>query len=115
MNNVLEYKGYFTKIEYSAEDGVLHGKIEGIRDLVNFEGENASEIEKEFHAAVEDYLACCKETNTTPEKPFKGVFNVRLSPEKHRMAALWAAKEGVTLNQFICEAVDEKIEHTYIR
>ena len=48
MNNILEYKGYYTKVLYSAEDQVLYGKIEGIKDLVNFECENLGEVEQEF-------------------------------------------------------------------
>jgi hypothetical protein len=57
MSNILRYKGYFTKINYSAEDKVLHGKIEGINDLVTFESNNANQIEQEFHKAVDDYLS----------------------------------------------------------
>ena len=109
MKNVIEYKGYFSKVEYSIEDRVLHGRIEGITDLVNFECENASEVEDAFKEAVDDYLAFCEDTGAAPEKPFKGVFNVRLTPAKHRQAAIEAANEGVTLNQFICMAVDEKL------
>ena len=54
MKNILQYKGYFTKIEYSVEDRLLYGKIEGIKDLVNFESENVEEIEQEFKNAVDD-------------------------------------------------------------
>lgn len=57
MENTLRYKGYFTNIQYSSEDRVFHGKIEGIDDLVTFESESAADIESEFHAAVDDYLA----------------------------------------------------------
>ena len=109
MKNVLEYKGYFTKVEYSAEDHVLYGKIEGISDLITYECENAKKVEKAFHEAVEDYLNFCKDTHTEPEKPYKGVFNVRLTPEKHKLAAMEAAVEGITLNQFIARAVDAKL------
>ena len=56
MKNVLEYKGYYTKINFSVEDKVLFGKIEGINDLVNFESESIDEIENEFHVAVDDYF-----------------------------------------------------------
>ena len=56
MENTLQYKGYFTNIAYSAEDMIFYGKIEGIDDLVTFESESPLEIEKEFHAAVDDYL-----------------------------------------------------------
>ena len=61
MKNVLEYKGYHAKIEYDAESKLLRGRIEGINDYVDFEAEDASSIEKEFHSAVDDYLVFCKE------------------------------------------------------
>ena len=32
MNNMMEYKGYHTKIEFDAESMTLRGKIEGIND-----------------------------------------------------------------------------------
>lgn len=105
MNNILEYKGYYTKIEYSVEDQVLYGKIEGIKDLVNFECENLTDVEKEFQDAVDDYLAFCEDLGQSPEKPYKGVFNVRVSPELHRKAAIAADKKGETLNAFVTDAI----------
>ena len=60
-DNTLEYKGYRTKVEYCAEGKVLYGKIEEIKDLVNFESDSVDRIEKEFHSAVDDYLALCEE------------------------------------------------------
>lgn len=56
MNNILEYKGYTTKIKYSSDDNVYYGKIEGIEDFVNFESDSVENIETEFHRAVNDYL-----------------------------------------------------------
>ena len=56
MKSILEYKGYHTKIEFDAESLVLRGKIEGIKDLVDFESVDIMGIEKEFHTAVDDYL-----------------------------------------------------------
>lgn len=78
--NILEYKGYHTKIEFDSEELVLRGKIEGINDLVNFECENIQDIEKEFHEAVDDYLEFCKEVG----KEYKGSFNVRINPQLHK-------------------------------
>ena len=60
MRHVLEYKGYYTKVEYSIEDKLLHGKIEGINDLVNFECSSADQVEEKFHEAVDDYLLFCR-------------------------------------------------------
>lgn len=36
MNNLLHYKGYSAKPEFSSDDAVFYGKILGISDLVNF-------------------------------------------------------------------------------
>ena len=105
MNNTIEYKGYYSNVEYSAKDGVLHGKIEGINDLVTFETENASDIEKEFQAAVDDYISFCKQVGKEPEKTYRGSFNVRVKPELHRAVASIAIKKGISLNQAVEQAL----------
>lgn len=107
MKNVLEYKGYFAKIEYSADDMVLCGKIEGIRDLVNFESSDPSLIEFEFHSAVDDYLELCEELGVSPDKAYSGTFNVRVKPETHRAAAMTAEKRGLSLNQLVSQAIED--------
>ena len=99
--NILRYKGYMTMIEFSAEDGLLFGKIEGIGDLVNFMGESVKEIEQAFHDAVDDYLDFCREMEKEPEKPYRGSFNIRISPNLHRAAAVRARESGVSLNRFV--------------
>ena len=107
--NILQYKGYTTEVHYSAEDGVLFGKIEGIGDLVNFESDTLGDVEAQFHAAVDDYLAFCKDTGTEPEKPCSGVFQVRISPETHRLAQREAKIHGKTLNRFVTEAIENAL------
>lgn len=107
--NIIEYKGYHTRVECSLEDGVLFGRIEGIRDLVTFECESITEAELEFHKAVDDYLEFCTEVGKEPEKEYKGQFNIRIDPELHRAAAVAAFKEGVSLNSFVAQAIREKL------
>ena len=68
VSNILYYKGYYGKIEYSAEDKVIYGKIMGIHSLISFESESAADIETEFHNAVDDYLSYCEEEGIEPEK-----------------------------------------------
>ena len=95
-NNVLEYKGYHTKVEFDSEELVLRGKIEGINDLVDFECEDSKEVEREFHEAVDDYLEFCKEVGKEPDKEYKGTFNVRIAPALHKRLANAAMKYGDT-------------------
>ena len=107
MENTLYYKNYYTNVSYSAEDKILYGKIEGINDLVTFESESAETIEKEFHSAVDVYLAFCEEVGKEPEKVYKGSFNVRIAPELHKALAEYAARNGLSLNQATATAIEK--------
>lgn len=108
-NNVLEYKGYHTKVEFDSEALVLRGKIEGIHDLVNFECENMKDVVKEFHEAVDDYLEFCKEVGKEPDKEYKGTFNVRINPELHKKLAMVSIKNGDSLNSSVEKAIQEYV------
>ena len=108
--NVLKYKGYSAIVEYSAEDQILHGKIDGIRDLVNFSSESAAEIEKEFQTAVDGYLAFCAEIGKTPDREYSGTFNVRIKPETHKQIANRAAHEGRSLNAEVEKAIENYLK-----
>ena len=106
-SNILEYKGYHTKIEFDMETCTLRGKIEGINDLVNFESSDTSKIEKEFHDAVDDYLEFCEEVGKDPDKEYRGVFNVRINPELHKKLALKAYENEESLNATVEKAIQE--------
>ena len=109
MKNTIEYKGYIGSVEFSEKDGVFFGKVQGIKSLISYEGTNAVELVEDFHGAVDEYLAMCKEENVEPEIAYKGSFNVRLSGDLHRRAALYAMSHQQTLNSFIEEAVRSKL------
>ena len=106
--NMMEYKGYLGTVEYSPEDHCLYGKLAYIRDLVNFEADNVADLEQEFRQAVDDYLEDCAALDKTPDKPCKGSFNVRTTPELHKAAVI--ASGSSSLNAFVSEAIKEKIE-----
>lgn len=59
--NTLTCKDFIGTVNFSEEDGVFFGKIEGIDGLVNFEGESVNELTSAFHEAVDDYIANCEE------------------------------------------------------
>jgi len=109
MSNILEHKGYIGRVEFSAEDKVFHGKIEFINDLVTFEATSVEALEKEFKAAVDDYIETCKELDIKPQKSFKGTFNVRIAPELHKEAAFQAAKRNLSLNRLVEEALKHEL------
>jgi len=105
MANTLEYKGYMAKVDYSVEDHVLFGKIEGICDLVTFESESIGDIESEFQKSVDGYLAFCEKKGKQPDKAYSGTFNVRISRQLHREVAARAVRDGDSLNRAVENAI----------
>lgn len=111
-NDILTYKGYSTRVLYSVEDRILYGKIEGIADLINFESDTPDGVEAAFHEAVDDYLAFCEEIGQEPDKEYKGTFNVRIDPKLHKEIDRAAHAEGISMNQYIANALTRYVEKT---
>ena len=109
MKDVLVYKDYIGSVHFNANDEVFFGKIEGIEDLVSFEGDSVIELKKGFEEAVDDYLEICKENGKKTDKSYKGSFNVRIAPDIHKKATRLALMKGMSLNQFIQKAVEEVV------
>lgn len=109
MKDLLTYKDFTGSVHFSAADKVFHGKLEGIEDLVTFEGQSVAELTTAFHEAVEDYIELCKKVGKEPVKTCKGKFNVRVSFDLHRKAAEKATRLGISLNQLVQRALDDKV------
>lgn len=109
MSKMMEYNGYHAQIEYDSDDEIFVGKVFGIVDSLNFHGTSVAELEEMFHQSIDNYLRMCKDAGKTPDKEFKGSFNIRISPELHRGLSLQAAQEGVTLNQYVLRALENSL------
>jgi predicted HicB family RNase H-like nuclease len=58
--DVMEYEGYFARVEFDAEDGIFVGHLAGIAEVVSFRAETIAELKEAFHAAVDDYRRLAK-------------------------------------------------------
>lgn len=112
MTDFLMYRDFIGSVHFTSEDGVFFGKIEGVNDLVTFEGNSVEELVTAFHEAVEDYIALCQDAGKQPRKSYKGSFNIRTTPEIHRKAAELATRRGVSLNQLVQTALKKEVEAT---
>ena len=106
---VISYKEYIATISFAAEDDVFYGKIEGISDLISFEGRSVDELKQGFKTAVDDYLESCESTGKTPEKSFKGSFNIRMSAELHKKAFETAKYRRISLNKLVQQALEKEV------
>ncbi|GHV62766.1 DNA repair protein HhH-GPD [Spirochaetia bacterium] len=115
MKDVLIYKDYISSVHFNAEDEVFYGKIEGIDDLVLFEGNTVGELKQAFEDSIDDYIQTCKKYNKDIEKSYKGSFNVRINPDLHKKVTRAAIKMGLSLNQFMQKAVEDELNHIEVR
>ncbi len=116
--NIIKYKGYEGTAEIDMEKQICRGKILFINDLITYEAKTPVDLENEFKATVDDYIETCEDLGREPQKPMKGVFNVRISPDLHKKAVVSAMKEGIKLNSLVGKAIElyvngsQKIEQT---
>jgi predicted HicB family RNase H-like nuclease len=106
--SALRYGDYQGAVTY--EDGRLVIQILHIEDTITTECDSASQAPAAFEELVKDYLATCEQVGKEPSKPFKGSFNVRVSPVLHKAAAMAAAEQGESLNSYVGRALECLIE-----
>ena len=109
-NNVLVYKGYYGSIEFSLEDNCLFGSLIGLENgAMTYEGDTINELKTRFEETVDIYLEHCQECGIAPQKPFSGLFSIRLNPSLHQMIAIKAKEKGISVNRFIKQAVEHEL------
>lgn len=59
MGNKLSHKGFIGSVNFNPDDRILYGKIEGINDLVTFEGTTVGGLEEAFKYMVEKHIQDC--------------------------------------------------------
>ena len=69
------YKGYVGEVKIDPDDGVLVGRVLGIRDVVIFEGSTFEEAELEFQNSVDDYLSFCQELGRSASGTFEALLS----------------------------------------
>jgi predicted HicB family RNase H-like nuclease len=110
----LEYKGYNGSIEYSKEDNCFFGKVLGMpNNLISYEGNTADELCTDFKEAIETYLDYCKDRGIKPKKSYSGTLNIRIPSEIHGQIAMYAESHGTTINAFIRDSIERRLEHAY--
>ena len=102
---MMEYKGYFAKVEFDDDANIFHGEIINLRDVITFEGSSVEELHHAFQDSIDDYLDFCASRGEDPEKPYSGKFVVRVEPALHKTITLEARKEGKSLNAWVNDAL----------
>lgn len=104
--DILKYGDYEGTAELDMARQVCRGKILFINDLVTYEAASPADLQREFEAAVDDYIETCAVLGRKPQKPVKGLFQVRVPPSMHKAGVLRAMADNVRLNEVVVRALD---------
>lgn len=104
---MLKYKGYTGNVEYDDKAKIFHGEILDTKDVITFQGESVSQIEKAFRESIDGYLDFCKARGEEPDKPFSGKFILSIPSDLHHGAYLKARRKGKSLNSWILDVLKD--------
>ena len=101
----MKHRGYTARIDYDAENNILVGEVVGMKDTLRFHGASVDELRADFEFAVDHYLASCAAEGVKPGRQASGRLLIRIPPETHAAAAIAAAGESMSLNEWISQAL----------
>ncbi len=106
---MMEYKGYIGEVSFDSDAHIFYGEVINTRDVITFQGKSVEDLEKAFQESIDDYITWCTEEGVSPEKPYSGRFNLRISPELHKEVAITAKKLKMSINNFVEKAVVDEL------
>ena len=106
---MLRYKGYTGLVEYDTDGKIFTGEVIGLRSVITFQGRTPEELENSFRESIELFLEMCRDNGIEPKKPYSRRFNIRLTPELHRILVIKAAEERKSLNELVVETMQKSI------
>ena len=65
---LVEIEGYRARIERDRE-GVLHGRVIEIHEVITFKATTQRNVEPKFARALQAYFTRCEQNGVKPEKP----------------------------------------------
>lgn len=100
--------GYKAVILYDPEIDMFRGEFVGLNGGADFYAKDADSLRQEGKISLEVFLRMCEEDGVPPKKP-QGKFALRLDPETYYDASVAAAADGVSLNQWIAQAIKDAV------
>lgn len=107
MNNLMIIDGQRAVIQYDPDIELFRGEFINLSGGADFYAADVAGLKAEGSKSLKSYLDMCAEKGVEPYKTYSGKFNVRIPPQLHAAVTAAAAAEGVSLNEWVVEAVTE--------
>jgi len=108
LEKLMRYKDYYAIIEFDGSADAFHGRVIGVRDVIDFYGRTPDELRKELKNSVEEYLAWCAEEGVAPQKTWLGKLTIRPDEDLRRRLVMAATAERKSVNAYVTEVLDRE-------
>ena len=114
---MLLHKGFIGKIDYDDRSGRLCGEVVNAPDLLEFDGNTAKEIYKNFVKCVEDYLIINQESSDQEQgaTSFVGQYSLSLSSNVLNRVMRKAKREGSSIETWLNRWVNSSLSEFFER
>jgi predicted HicB family RNase H-like nuclease len=105
MQNVMVIEGYPAVISFDPQIQMFRGEFPGLNGGADFYAKDVEGLQREGKISLRIFLEACAEDGVEPRKTFSGKFSLRVDPSTHSAAAIAAAADGKSLNQWAEEVL----------
>ncbi len=115
---MLLHKGFIGKVDYDDRAGRLVGEVVNSPDLLEFDGDTAKEIHKNFVKCIEDYLIINKEfshqeTGEQGATSFVGQYSLSLSNNVLNKVMHKAKRDGSSIETWLNRWVNSSLSEFF--
>lgn len=107
MKNAMTIGGQQAVITYDPDIEMFRGEFVGLNGGADFYATDIAGLHREGELSLRTFLEECAKRAIEPRKNFSGKFVLRVSPDLHESAAIAAAAQGESLNQWVANAIKE--------
>lgn len=108
--NTITINNHKAVITLDEELGMFRGEFIELNGGADFYAESLSALMEEGARSLVEFIAVCKERGVDPFRKFSGQVPLRMPKDLHAAAAVAAAAKGISLNQYINQAVEHETE-----
>ena len=105
--NTMTINGYPAVIAFDPEIQLFRGEFVGLNGGADFYAADVKGLKREGEVSLRVFLEACERRGIEPRKHFSGKFSLRLDAATHEAAAIAAAAQGQSLNQWATQAIKQ--------
>ncbi|MDR0843274.1 MAG: type II toxin-antitoxin system HicB family antitoxin [Acidobacteriota bacterium] len=103
--NILTINGYRAVISFDPDIQMFRGEFVGLNGGADFYAKDVDGLKREGEISLRVFFEACRQRGIEPSKHFSGKFSLRVDPATHEAAAIAAAAQGQSLNQWAAETI----------